>query len=181
MYCFRGLSVNNMSLFDGIILVIILYFAFSGYRSGFIRTVGGILGLLIGVFLAARYYGVLAATWQWLFFGSETLAKVALFILIFIISSRLVKLFMYVLDRFYTLLRFIPFTNFINKIAGGVLGTLEGCLIVGLILYIIVRYPFSQGLIGLISASELAHELLRFVNILAPLIPDTLEGAKIFM
>ncbi len=170
-----------MSFFEIVLVIIILYFAFSGFKSGFIRTAGGIFGLLVGVFFASRYYDILAEAWSWLFFGSETVAKVVLFILIFILIDRLFKLAVYFLDKFFNLLKFIPFTKFINKLAGGVFGLVEGVLIVGLFLYIAVRFPISKSLIAVIKDSDIAGQLLNFVNILTPLIADTLEKMKVLI
>lgn len=168
-----------ISFFEIILIIVIAYFTFAGFKSGFIRTVGGIIGLLVGVFFASRYYDILAVAWSWLFFGSSTVAKVVLFILIFILIDRLFKLVVYFLDKLFNLLKFIPFTKFINKLAGGIFGLIEGLLIVGLFLYIAVRFPISKSLINAIKDSEMAGQLLNFVNILTPLIADTLEKIKV--
>ncbi len=168
-----------MPFLDVFLLIIILYGTLSGYKSGFINTAGSLLGLFIGVYLASRYYEVVAAAWQWLFFGSATVAKGVVFIVIFLLVSRVVKLAVYLADKFFNLLRFFPFTKFINKLAGGVLGLIEGSLIAGLIVFIIVRYPISSSLAAAVASSDFAQQLLTYVEILSPLIADTLEKAKI--
>jgi membrane protein required for colicin V production len=170
-----------MSFFEIVILVFIGYYSLAGFKSGFIRTIGGFFGLLIGIFFASRYFEVIAPSWQWIFFNNLLVAKVVIFIFLFIIAEKLFKFAMYLLDRVFNLLRFIPFTKFINKVAGGVFGFLEGALIVGLFIYTLVRFPFSQSLLMAVEQSIFARQLLKFVEILTPLLPDTLEKMKVLV
>jgi len=170
-----------MTFLDGVLLFIIIYFIWAGFKSGFIRTAGAILGLLVGVYLASHYYEMLAGAWIWLFFGSELVAKIVMFILIFLLVDKLFKLVVFVIDKAFNLLRFIPFSKLANKLAGSVFGLIEGSLIGGLIIYILVRFPVSESLQGAIKGSELAKQLLYFVNILTPLIPEALEKMEILV
>jgi len=170
-----------MSFFEIVILVIIGYYTLAGFKSGFIRTIGGFFGLLIGIFFASRYFEVMASSWQWIFFNNLLFAKVVIFIFLFIIVEKLFKLVMYALDRIFNLLRFIPFTKLINRVAGGVFGFLEGALIVGLFIYLLVRFPFNQSLLTSVEQSIFARQLLKFVEILTPLLPDALEKMKVLI
>ncbi len=166
-----------MSLLDAFLLLVIIYLTLSGYRSGFIRAVGSLAGLLVGVYLASRYFQVLASAWQWLFLGRETVARAAVFVVIFLLSSRLVKLLVFLVDKFFNLLRFLPFSRLVNRLAGAVIGLLEGVFIAGLIVFISVKQPFSAGLVEAIYNSELARQLLMYVKILFPLMEGTLIKA----
>jgi hypothetical protein len=42
-----------------------------------------------------------------------------------------------------------------------------------------VRYPVSQGLLQAVSHSDFAQQLLKFINILLPLLPQALQNLKI--
>lgn len=170
-----------MSFFEIVILVIIGYYTLVGFKSGFIRTIGGFFGLLIGIFFASRYFEVIATSWQWIFFNNLLFAKVVIFIFLFIIVEKLFKLVMYALDRVFNLLRFIPFTKLINRIAGGVFGFLEGSLIIGLFIYTLVRFPFSQSLLAAVDKSLIARQLLKFAEILTPLLPEVFEKMKVLI
>jgi membrane protein required for colicin V production len=170
-----------MSFFEIIILIVIGYYTWAGLKSGFIRTLGGFIGLLVGVFFASRYFEIIAQSWQWLFFNNELLAKVSIFIFLFVVIEKFFKLAAYVLDRAFNLLRFIPFTKLINRIAGGVFGFIEGSLIIGLFIYALVRLPFSQSLLAAVDNSLLARQLLKFADILTPLIYDTFEKMKVLI
>jgi len=170
-----------MTFFDGVLLFIILYFIWSGFKSGFIRTAGAILGLLIGVYLASRYYEMLAGAWTWLFFGNATIAKIVVFILIFLLVDKVLKLAVFVVDKAFDLLRFIPFSKLANKLAGAVFGLIEGSLVGGMIIFILVRFPVAESLQTAIKGSQLANQLLYFVNVLTPLIPEALEKMEILV
>ncbi len=164
--------------FEALLFAIIFYYTFSGYKSGFIKTAGSLLGLFIGVYLASRYYQVLAPAWQWLFFGSLTVAKFVVFIVIFWLVSKLAKFAVAIVDGLFDLLRFLPFTTMTNRFAGGVLGLIEGSFVAGLLVLAIVNFSFSKSLTTIVWQSDFAKQLLTFVNILSPLLSDVLIKAK---
>ncbi len=170
-----------MNWLEILFLIIIVYYTWSGFKSGFIRTLGGFLGFLVGIFFASRYYVPIAASWQWLFFGNDMLAKFFIFVFLFVVIGKLFKLLTYILDKAFNLLRFVPFTKLINKFAGAIFGLLEGSLIVGLIVYFIVRFPFNEALLMKIESSEIARQLLKFAEILTPLIPEALTKMKVLI
>lgn len=167
-----------MTFFEGIVIFFILYFVFSGFKSGFIRTAGAFVGFLVGVFFASHYYEPISQAWLWLFFGNVLLAKVVTFVLLYVLIDKLFKLAVYILDRAFNLLRFIPFTKLINRLAGALFGFLEGSLLVGFTLYLFVRFPVSTTVLAAIERSQLAKQLIKFADILAPLLPDAVETMK---
>lgn len=170
-----------MSFLEIIIIAVILYYTWAGFKSGFIRTLGGLVGFLVGIFFASRYFEPIASTWQWLFFGSELFAKFFVFVFLFVLTGKLFKLVTFILDRAFNLLRFIPFTKSLNKIAGAVFGLLEGSLIVGLALYFMVRFPFNESWLLRIENSQLLKQLVKFAEILTPLIPEAITKMKILI
>lgn len=170
-----------MNWLEILFLIIIAYYTWSGFKSGFIRTLGGFLGFLVGIFFASRYFVPIAASWQWLFFGNDILAKFFIFVFLFVVIGKLFKLLTYILDKAFNLLRFVPFTKLINKFAGAIFGLLEGSLIVGLIVYFIVRFPLNEALLIKIESSEIARQLLKFAEILTPLIPEALTKMKVLI
>lgn len=170
-----------MNWLEILFLIIIAYYTWGGFKSGFVRTLGGFFGFLVGIFFASRYFEPIASSWQWLFFGSELFAKLFIFIFLFVVIGKLFKLLTYILDKAFNLLRFIPFTKLINKFAGAIFGLLEGSLIVGLIIYFIVRFPFNESLLLKIESSQLARQLLKFAEILTPLISEALTKMKVLI
>jgi membrane protein required for colicin V production len=165
-----------MIIFDVILLLFLAGFVFYGLFFGLIRTLGSIVGVLVGAFLASRYY---LTVFEWvgdLAFGYDNIGKVVVFIILFTVINRLVGLVFAILDRTFNIISIIPFLKTINRLAGALLGFLEGALILGLIIYVASKYSFLPSLFGgWIVDSEMVPFLLKFVNLLLPLLPEALK------
>jgi uncharacterized membrane protein required for colicin V production len=84
-----------------------------------------------------------------------------------------------VLDKFVDFMSLLPFLKTINHLAGGILGFIEGSLIVGLLFLISTKYIiFGNLLDDWIAASKLIPFLVDFVKVLLPLVPDLIEKAN---
>jgi membrane protein required for colicin V production len=166
----------DMIIFDVILLLFLAGFVFYGFFFGLIRTLGSIVGVLVGAFLASRYYLVVFEWVRDLAFGYNNIGKVVVFIILFTIINRLVGLVFAILDRTFNIISIIPFLKTINRLAGALLGFLEGALILGLIIYVASKYSFLPSLFGgWIVDSEMVPFLLKFVNLLLPLLPEALK------
>jgi len=165
-----------MGIFDIILLIILAGFIFYGLFFGLIRTLGSLLGIAVGAWAASHYY---LAVFDWasnLFLGFNNLGKVVVFILLFTIINRLVGFLFSLLDRAFDIISIIPFLKTINRLAGAILGFVEGALVLGLILYVAARYTIiTDWFGGILASSEIAPFLLKFVNILLPLLPEMLK------
>ncbi|MCX6796102.1 MAG: CvpA family protein [Candidatus Falkowbacteria bacterium] len=168
-----------MSIFDVILLIILAGFVFYGLFFGLIRTCGVFAGVLVGAFIASRFYLPVAAWLENFFFGYNNLGKVLVFIILFSLFNRLTGFLFYLIDRAFNLLTIIPFLKTFNRLAGAILGFLTGSLILGLILYVASRYAFIGNWFGnnLIN-SKVAPFLLKITNLLLPLLPEMLIKLK---
>lgn len=161
-----------MSLFDLVLLIIIGGFGLFGLWFGFFHTLGSLLGTVLGVYLAGRYYEVMA---NWLIHitgWGDNVSKVIMFTLAFIIINRLVGFAFWVCDTFFNVLTRLPFLNSINKLLGGVLGIFEGIVTVGFILYAFEQFPFSEKIAAAIASSLVAPYALGMISLLLPLLPE---------
>ena len=168
-----------METFDYILLAIIAIFTWVGFWSGFISTLGRFLGLFIGAAFASRYYIMLAPSWQWVFFDSQKITEIALFIIIFILISRAVGLIFWILDKIFNFIRFFPFLTTINRLLGGLLGLLEGIVFLGLVLFLLTKYQVSQELLETINRSVIADTLLAMTFIIQPFLAETFRSLPI--
>ncbi|MDD5295226.1 MAG: CvpA family protein, partial [Patescibacteria group bacterium] len=87
-----------MSIFDIILLIILAGFVFYGLFFGLIRTLGSLAGVIIGAWLASRFY---LEVFSWvgdLSFGFNNLGKVVVFIILFTLINRLVCFAFVILD-----------------------------------------------------------------------------------
>lgn len=170
---------STLPLVDIILLLFLAGFVFYGLFFGLIRTVGSLLGIVVGAWVASRVYLWVFSLTGSLAFGHENTGKVIAFIVCFTVVNRLIGLVFAILDRTYHLLTFVPFLKTINRLGGLVLGFLEGGLVLGLLLYVSARYvPAGVWAATQMQESSLAPFFLDFANWLVPLLPEILRQLK---
>jgi len=168
-----------MSIFDIILIIILVGCLFRGFATGLIKSVGAFVGLIGGAFLASHFY-------LWLFgfisnwFGTYTnIGQVVCFLIIFIIASWIIHFIFAIIDKTYDLLSVIPFLKSINRFAGAILGLLVGALIMGLMLYLASKYfPVGGYIDGWISSSAVSPYLLNFAKILLPILSGSFKDIQ---
>ncbi len=167
-----------MPILDIILLLILAGFVFYGLFYGLIRTVGSLLGVVVGAYLASRFYLVVFDWFQYLFFGHENAGKIITFIILFALINRLVGFVFAIIDRTFDLISIIPFLKTINRLAGAALGFILGGLVIGLLLYVASRY-ISVGLYEqYLSTSKFVPYFIKFNGLLLPLLPEILKKIK---
>jgi uncharacterized membrane protein required for colicin V production len=168
-----------MTVLDIILLIVLAGFVFYGLFFGLIKTIGSLMGVIVGAWGASHLYLLFFSIIQDLFFGLDNLGKVVCFIVLFSIINRLVAFGFALLDKTFRLFSIIPFLKTINRLGGAVLGFIEGGLVLGLFLYIVSKYTFVGTFFGdLITESQLAPFLLSFVKIILPLFPQVLKEIR---
>ncbi len=113
--------------------------------------------------------------WGQFIWGTSDIGYVIAFIFILIFVNRIIGLVFYLFDRMFEFLTFIPFLKGIDKLAGAVLGFLEGAFTLGLILYFLSRYPIHDWLTMEMQASLVTPWLVTMAQALAPLLPEILK------
>jgi membrane protein required for colicin V production len=158
-----------------LILVLFLFISFS-FAMGLIQSIGGLIGVFVGAWAAGQFYEPFGAWLEPILLGNGSLARIVAFIVIFVLINRLVGLIFYVLNRVFHLVAIIPFTKSLNRLLGALFGFIEGCLVLGLILYFIARYGSeSEWVVGVLAGSKVAMWLVYMASILAPLLPVILR------
>lgn len=165
----------TMSIFDFFLLIILAGFIWFGFWFGLIHTLGALIGIIVGAYTAGLWYDQLAHWTLFIFGGNINLARVICFIIIFIVANRLVGFVFYLIDKIFKFLSVIPFLKTINRLAGAVLGFIEGILALSLILYVTFHYPFWAWLNQAIVNSKIAGYLVGVARILSPLLPEALK------
>ncbi len=168
-----------MSIFDISLLVIIAAFALNGLFKGLIRSLGHIVGLIIGAFVASHYYLLVFEWGKNLAAGHDNIGKVVAFIVLFIVVTRLTDLVFKLIEKFFNLIAIIPGSKYINNLLGAALGFIEGSLFLGLIIYVASRYAVIGFFFGnQLSASQIAPYLIKIVNIILPILPNALKALQ---
>ncbi len=169
-----------MFTFDFILLCILGAFVFFGLIAGLIHSLGALIGIIGGAYVAGHYYDGLANAFQFLFYGNLNLARISIFIILFVIVSRLVGLIFYLFEKVFNVVSIIPFLSSINRLAGAVLGFFEGVLVISGALYVASKYDlgwFTEQM----RASEIAGYFLLAANVITPLLPELLKKLQSLM
>lgn len=169
-------GLGNLNITDIALLLALAGFCFYGLFFGLIKTIGSLAGVLAGAWLASRWYALVFGWLKPLAFGYDNLGLIISFIVCFVVINRLVGLAFVLLDKAFHLLTIIPFLKTINRLAGLVFGLVEGGLVLGLLLFVIVRYvPEGWGMAADLKASRLAGFFLNFAQAILPLLPAGLK------
>ncbi|MDO8598854.1 MAG: CvpA family protein [bacterium] len=161
-----------MSFFDLALVILLGAFVLYGLWFGLIHALGALVGVIAGAFIAGRLFDPLAHSFSWVFGGNVNLGRVVVFFIVFTIANRLVGLVFHLLERAFKVLTVLPFLSSINRLAGAILGFLEGSLVLGGALLLATKFPIAPGLTTAIAQSQIAAYLLGVASVIVPLLPE---------
>ncbi|MFH0988233.1 MAG: CvpA family protein [Parcubacteria group bacterium] len=164
-----------MVILDYILIGIILLLGLSGFKRGFLESLGSIIGLVIATLIASRFYP-LAGSW----FGGTNLSNVIAFIIIFAAAIKIVSLLFWVLGKVFQIITVLPFVSSFDRLLGLILGLAEGIFVMSIILYFLGKYPLNDWLLLQMSISIVAKTLLGIATIFIPLFPVAVKMIKSF-
>lgn len=162
-----------MNWLDIVIIVVIVWFIFTGLTTGLIREVIQLAGLVVGVLLAGHYYSQVG---QWLsFIDSPDAIRIASFLLIFVAVALAAHFLGSILQQMVSLL----FLGWLDHLGGGVFGFAKGALICQLVLVAFAKFSVL-GMEPAITESRLAPLFLKTFPFLLNLLPQEFEAVKQF-
>jgi membrane protein required for colicin V production len=163
-----------MNWLDILILVGLGISSFIGLRTGLIKAVITLVGLIGGVVLAGRYYDSLG---EWLssYIPQANLAEVAAFAAILIGSLVAAAVLASFLQRVISLMML----GWVNRLGGAILGFLMGAVVFGALLTVIVKFPFFD-VEDFVRGSAVASVLLQRFPVLLGLLPEEFDAVKSF-
>jgi len=158
-----------MFIFNLILLLALLAFIGSGLRDGLIHALGRIVGLVIGFLVAKAFYADLAAGISPFLSGGW--GQLISFLFLFIVTVRVIGFIVRSLDKTYDFLAKLPFMKSINHALGGVLGFLEGMMILGGGLWLVKTFVLIPSLVAYANKSILATWIYNgFIKLLGILV-----------
>ena len=126
----------NLNPIDILISLILMYYIFSGFRSGFIKQFVQIISIITGYTFANIFYPIgyekLAP-----YINSPIILNITSYILIFLIVVFLIQLILNIINLLFK----ITASGWINRLLGILLGTLKGLFITSLIIFILESFP----------------------------------------
>ncbi len=160
-----------MNWLDIAIIVVLGISVLSGLKMGIIRAVLSLVGLVVGVVLAGRFYVQLAE--RLTFIHQENLARIAAFAIILIGVMLIAGIIASALKWTVSAIML----GWVDHLIGAVFGLIMGGLFIGAILAIWVNL---LGASGPIAGSGLAKFLLNTFPLVLALLPDEFNKVKPF-
>jgi membrane protein required for colicin V production len=160
-----------MNWLDIIIAVILAVATFYGLKTGIIKAVLSLVGLIVGVVLAGRYYSALAGSLT--FISNEGVARAvafgAIIIMVMVIAAVLAGVLKW-LTRLVML-------GWVNHLGGAILGLLLGAIFCGALLTLWGNF---LGAPDVFTESALAGFLLDGFPAVLALLPDEFDAVRSF-
>lgn len=163
-----------MATADIIILGTIILFGILGFRTGLIHALGALAGTILGIYLAGHYYEKLAIKLIQFTDWNPNFVKVLVFILLFFIINRLIGIAFWIAGKLFSVVAAVPFLHLVDELLGGVLGVLEGLILVGIAIFFITKFPPSSNVMAGLDKSKSAPHVVSFSKFLWPLLPDNI-------
>lgn len=156
-----------MNWLDILIIIVIAVAAFGGMRRGLIEMVLGVAGVILGVFLAGRYYETVGG---WLPLENTDWSNVLGFVLILTVTL----IIFFIAAKLITKLADIALLGWVNRLGGALLGALLAAIIMAAILAVITKYISWET----VSDSFMARFFLDHFPLVLALLPSSFDSVK---
>ena len=123
---------------DIAICIILGFFAFNGFRHGFIEEMARLISLISGFILASKFHNLVIPYLQ-PYIDEENIRVAVAYLGIFVASVIIIAIIARILQRFIELV----LLGWLNRLLGLLLGLLKGFLIISLIIFIIQVIPLK--------------------------------------
>ncbi|MCB9802428.1 CvpA family protein [Candidatus Nomurabacteria bacterium] len=165
-----------MNWLDIIIVVLVLFFVFKGFRAGLVGAIGGFLGIILGIWAGSHFMSNWAA-WIMSSFNLENqpLANILAFVGIFVAINLVISIGVWIVNKIFHI---IPFINLANKLLGALIGFIGGVLAVSALVYLLSLFPFSQSINDVLISSQFADWAVKIAIVVKPLIPEAIKSLK---
>ena len=118
----------NLHIIDIIIILFLSYFAYSGFKNGFIKEISNLISYIFAFLLSNRIVEIIHPYFD-IFIPYEELKYKIVYLISFVTIVYLFKLFSHFIEKFINM-------KWQNKLFGLILGILNGILIFSLIISI---------------------------------------------
>lgn len=160
-----------MNWLDIVILVVVAIATFIGLRIGIIKAALSLAGIIVGIFLAGRFYVPLAE--RLTFISQESIAQGVAFAIILIVVMIIAGL----LAAFLKWIASVVMLGWVNRLGGAVFGLVLGVILCSALLALWGKF---FGATNIVEESGIASILLdRFPAVLG-LLPDEFDAIRSF-
>ena len=121
---------------DILILIILGFFTFNGFRNGFIKEAARILGMVSGFIAAHNFHDDLVPFLE-IYISNPNILTVVSYLCIFCITLVIINTLAMVLQKIFELI----LLGWLNRLLGTLLGLIKGILVVSIIIFILEIAP----------------------------------------
>lgn len=164
-----------MAVIDIILLVILIGFFISGFSFGLIKSLGSLIGTVVGIYLATQWYEVVAQYLEPIFMGNANLARVVCFLLVMLVVDVIITIIFYIIDR---VIGWLPLIKGLNKFGGAIFGVIKGVLFLAILIYILSLFPWWQTLNDQIEKSFIGQPAINLVEGVLPFMTNKFKDIK---
>lgn len=125
---------------DVIALVGVAFFAFWGIQRGIMRTLLDVFAVLVSIFMAGQMYKFLSYTIMPFLKAQDQSIYAITFIIFWVISFALVE----ILVGFVQKIMRVEFVGTVESLGGMLLGLIQGVLIVGITIQLLLMLPLAM-------------------------------------
>lgn len=158
-----------MNWLDILLTVLAIVFVAEGLRRGFTRLIIGIAATLLGLLLAAWFYGS-AGAFLLPYVSSRAVANVAGFLIVFIGIQILGGLTGWLLSRVFKWTGF----GWLDRLLGAAMGLFKTMLVGVVLVMVLMAFPM-KAVPASVAESRLAPYLIEASHVLAYLAPHELK------
>jgi membrane protein required for colicin V production len=155
-----------MNWLDIVIIVLLLISAVGGFANGLIKSVFSLVGLIVGVVVAGRYYLGLSSLLG--FIPNENIARIIAFLIIFLVIIIIAAVLGVVLTRLVSTL----LLGWLNRLGGAVFGVIMSAIFIAAILVIWIKYLGGNSVI---SGSAITRMLVDGLPLVLALLPKEFD------
>lgn len=150
-----------MTGFDWILALLIAGLTAWGLVSGFVYSLGSLLGTILGIVVATRLYEPLGDEIAPVLFGQTGVARAVAFFLLFLVVNQAVGAAFWVIGKAVGIMSIIPGFAILNRVAGAVLGFIAGIIILGVVFGYGQSIMENDSFSGTVDSSVIAPFFLR--------------------
>ena len=125
-----------MNYLDIIIVILLLYGLIKGFSNGLVKEITGLLGLIIGVYVAVNFSSYLHPKVTEFLEGYEKFVPIITFTTLFVVSALAILLLGNLLDKLTRLLAL----GIISRILGSIFGVLKIVVLFSFLLFVLTEH-----------------------------------------
>jgi uncharacterized protein YkwD len=157
---------------DYLTLAILVFYAYGGYASGFMRASLDLANFVVSFLIGLRFYGFFGAFLTDKFSITHGFSDAIGFFIVTAIAESVASL---LIEKFFTF-EILIFRG-LNKVLGILPGVLSGTILISFVLVVTVSLPISSPIKHTISASYIGNLLLARTQVLERQLNSVFGGA----